>query len=388
MRRMRLADIKVTQRVRQDLGDIETLAKSIFEVGLLHPVVVSKSGELMAGLRTLRAVEMLGWEDVAVTVSSLDNPARGEMIENTVRKDLTLSEKAALAERLEPLIKKEASLRKAHSHKASAKFAGGEARREVAKLVGLSHTTLSKVKEVNNAAEEDPKRWGALKAKMDKSGLVDGAYKRLKAHRQFDEISKCQIPLPVGPFSCLVIDPPWPYESRLEDLTHRCTIPYPSMSMENLMELEVASRAADDAVCWLWTTNQFMEEAHHLMRQWGFEKKTILTWFKPGPGVGDWLRNNTEHCLFGVKGSPVWLNETVTTSLNAPRTKHSKKPEEFFTLVEKLCPGNKVELFSRKTRPGWVAWGDEVPAEESVAENPSPRSEPSVNVCQNVTLGA
>lgn len=148
----------------------------------------------------------------------------------------------------------------------------------------------------------------------------------------------------------------------------RANMPYPPMSMENLRELEVPSLAADDAVCWLWTTNAFMGEAHQLMSRWGFETKTILTWCKPGRlGLGDWLRNNTEHCLLGVKGHPLWLNRKVTTILNAPSTKHSAKPEEFFALVEKLCLGNKVELFSRRKRPGWAAWGDEVAVEESIA---------------------
>jgi len=38
---MKVSDIKVGERCRKDLGDIAGLARSIADVGLLHPVVVS-----------------------------------------------------------------------------------------------------------------------------------------------------------------------------------------------------------------------------------------------------------------------------------------------------------------------------------------------------------
>jgi len=38
---------------------------------------------------------------------------------------------------------------------------------------------------------------------------------------------------------------------------------------------------------------------------------------------------------------------------------HSRKPEEFYELVEATCPGSKLELFAREKRPGWEAWGAE-----------------------------
>jgi len=43
----------------------------------------------------------------------------------------------------------------------------------------------------------------------------------------------------------------------------------------------------------------------------------------------------------------------------APRREHSRKPDEFYMLVEGLCPGSKVELFAREKREGWQAWGGE-----------------------------
>ena len=78
---------------------------------------------------------------------------------------------------------------------------------------------------------------------------------------------------------------------------------------------------------------------------------------------GDLLRGKTEHCLLAIKGKPVITLTTQTSVLFGPMRKHSQKPDEFYDLVESLCPapeGGRVELFQRKPRPGWVGHGDEV----------------------------
>ena len=49
------------------------LARSIGEVGLLHPVVVTSKGHLVAGARRLEACRILGWKKIPVTVLELPN---------------------------------------------------------------------------------------------------------------------------------------------------------------------------------------------------------------------------------------------------------------------------------------------------------------------------
>ena len=85
---MKISEIKISKRHRQDLGDIATLAKSIQETGLLHPVVVTPAGELIAGRRRLEALKSLGWEDTPVNVVDLDEIVEGEFF----RLDITLGE--------------------------------------------------------------------------------------------------------------------------------------------------------------------------------------------------------------------------------------------------------------------------------------------------------
>ena len=169
-------------------------------------------------------------------------------------------------------------------------------------------------------------------------------------------------PLPTGPFRVIVADPPWPYEKRPDDLTHRARLPYPEMTLDAIRALPVADLAADDAILWLWTTNAHLEEAYTVVRAWGFTPKTMLTWGKNRMGTGDWLRGQAEHCLMAVRGKPTVLLTNQTTLLTAPVGAHSAKPDEFYALVEALCPGSKVDLFARQARPGWAVWGAEAVA--------------------------
>jgi ParB family chromosome partitioning protein len=65
---MRIDAIEVGERVRQDLGDIEGLAESIGDIGLLHPITITDEGKLLAGQRRLEAARRLGWDTVPVRV--------------------------------------------------------------------------------------------------------------------------------------------------------------------------------------------------------------------------------------------------------------------------------------------------------------------------------
>jgi ParB family chromosome partitioning protein len=63
-----IAEIIVGDRHRKDLGDIEGLAASIEDIGLLHPIIVDQDGQLLAGGRRLVACKLLGWSEIPVTV--------------------------------------------------------------------------------------------------------------------------------------------------------------------------------------------------------------------------------------------------------------------------------------------------------------------------------
>jgi N6-adenosine-specific RNA methylase IME4 len=167
------------------------------------------------------------------------------------------------------------------------------------------------------------------------------------------------IPLPEGAFNVIVLDPPWRYEARSQDCTHRARSPYPDLSIEEILALPVSEKAGQDCILWLWTTNAFMREAFACLDKWGFEQKTILTWVKDRMGLGDWLRGQSEHCLMAIRGKPIVMLTNQSTVLCGEARQHSRKPESFFELVESLCPGTKCDWYGRQARPGWVVIGAE-----------------------------
>lgn len=204
--------------------------------------------------------------------------------------------------------------------------------------------------------------------KMDPQAFARVARGEVPLNRALAETKKAAVveqikskpkPLPGGRHDVIVIDPPWRYDTRGEDRDVRGTVGYPDMSVEEICAMPIASLAEKDCVLWLWTTNAFMREALRCLAAWGFTEKTILTWDKERIGVGHWLRNVTEHCILAVRGKPVVELKNQSTMLRAPRREHSRKPDEFYTLVESLCPGSKLDIFARSERRGWTAWGAE-----------------------------
>jgi hypothetical protein len=192
-RSMRVADIVPGRRHRTDLGDIEGLAASISKVGLMHPIVVCADGRLIAGMRRLEAVKRLAWENIPVTILDLADVVIGEHDENFVRKNFTLSEAVDIKRALEPL---EAAAAKKRQGARTDKHPGklpegskGQRRDKVAKFTGFGARTLEKAEAVVAAAEAEPAKFGNLKLDMERTGSVDGPFKRLKKIRQAEAIA-------------------------------------------------------------------------------------------------------------------------------------------------------------------------------------------------------
>lgn len=89
--------IRLENRIREDLGDLETLKSSLREYGLFNPLLVDPQHRLIAGERRLRAARALGWDKIEVRViENLDEVALldVEIHENLLRKDFTEAEVA------------------------------------------------------------------------------------------------------------------------------------------------------------------------------------------------------------------------------------------------------------------------------------------------------
>ncbi len=94
--------IRIGERHRKDMGDLEVLATSIATVGLLHPPVITEDGLLICGERRVLAMrDILRWTSIPVTVLEVSNMVDGEYAENEIRKDFTASERVEIGKALE-----------------------------------------------------------------------------------------------------------------------------------------------------------------------------------------------------------------------------------------------------------------------------------------------
>lgn len=378
---------------RRELRGLDLIIASINDVGLINPITVTEDRRLVAGYHRLEACRRLGWPTITVTVIALPqlDTELAEIDENLVRNDLTVLERSEHLLRRKELYEARHPETRAYSPERQRRRRRQEPdeiispgfSEDTAARIGFSQRTIQH--EVQIAARLDGDVRDMLRPtpvadrKVDLLALAKMEPKRQLAvarrlaegdTRTAREVGRAldrdtqlaairEYRPPAGRFSLIVADPPWRYECRVDDGTHRGTIPYPSMSVEEICSLELP--ADDDCILWLWTTNAFLPDAFRVLTAWGFAHKTMLTWVKNRMGVGNWLRGQTEHCLLATKGHPLVHLTNQSTVLHAAVREHSRKPEEFYELVESLCPAQpRLELFARGERPGWTCAGAEV----------------------------
>jgi N6-adenosine-specific RNA methylase IME4 len=350
-----ISKIVVGERHRRQLGNIDALAANIGELGLLHPDVVRRDGLLVAGERRLEACKRLGWRSIPATVVDLKEIVKGEFAENAMRKDFLPSEVEAIRRALEPYEKAAAQRRMRMGRAPSGKFPEGltgQTRDKVGAFAGMSGRTVEKVTAIVKAAEQNPRKFGTLVEEMDRTGRVDGVYRKLRQAQ--DESHRLAIQPVEGKFRTIVLDPPYSYR---QSLAGRARPDYAVMSQKQLLALPVADWAESEAHIYVWAPNNCLPEALELMVAWGFSFTTVLTWIKPRFGLGSYFRASTEQCLFGVRGRLMTRARNIPTHFEARAGRHSDKPDEFFRLVERASYPGYLEVFARKRRKNWSAWG-------------------------------
>jgi N6-adenosine-specific RNA methylase IME4 len=332
---------------------------------------------LVCGERRLRAAKLNGQTHILATVRHFTDSemVRAEFSENILHKPFTLSEAVAIKRALEPLEKEAAKERQGQrtdKHPGKLPTSSlGRAADKVAKATGLGRRTLEKAEAIVDAAEVEPEKYGKLLADMDRTGRVNGVYRRLRVAQQAEIIRAESPPLPgKGPYRCAVIDFPWADDTgRYDDPSHRLITPYPPMTLEEICAFPLASILMPDAIVWMWFTNYHVHRGIHrtVLDALGLQSKAMLTWGKPHFGGGDSLRGQTEQCIFAVQGNPIFTLTNQSTLLLAPPREmggHSLKPKEFYDLVESLCPAPRyADLFSRyQHNEKWDCHGDQAPS--------------------------
>jgi ParB family chromosome partitioning protein len=106
MAEINVNEIIVKDRIRQNNGWLDSLERSIEQVGVLQPIGITPDKQLIFGGRRLQACKNLGLKTIPVRIFDIaaDDPItalRMEREENEHRMDLTVSEKVEIAKRIE-----------------------------------------------------------------------------------------------------------------------------------------------------------------------------------------------------------------------------------------------------------------------------------------------
>lgn len=245
---------------------------------------------------------------------------------------------------------------------------------QAAQATGVSARSVERARRVQQAKPEVLERVRAGELTLKQAEKVVVKETRLKEVLAYQP--------PKGRYAVIVADPPWRYDDTLDgsDLA-RGGLEYPTMSVDEICAMKVGENlGTPNCVLWLWTTNAFLLDgaAARVVREWGFTAKALLTWRKDRIGAGRYLRNQTEHVILAIKGSPVLNGESTPNVFDAPRRGHSEKPEKAFEIFERVSPagaGARLELFAREPRQGWITSGSELTA-DGAAKKPAGRTGP------------
>jgi len=391
-----IARIQVGQRKRKlDEGKVRSLAESFESIGQLQPITVEQceygNYRMIAGLHRLEAAKLLGWESIEAQEFEGDAVAAelAEIDENLMRNDLTVLEQGEhLARRQELVGFSRGGDRKSDEFQ-TATVAVRKPTNELARAIGLSersaHNRISVarniVPEVKDAIRDteiansttqllelarlSPEKQIEVSNFLDGEMTIQDALKEVKKvarekeiQERIAEIESNAFTPPSRKYDVIVIDPPWQYGTDYDPDGRRSASPYPEMSLEDIKAIQLPN--AEDCVLWLWTTHKFMRHSFEVLDSWRFRDVAILTWVKSRMGLGSWLRSQSEFCIMAVKGHPKINLTNQTTVIYGEMREHSRKPDEFYKLVDSLCVGYKIDWFSREKREGWDQYGAEI----------------------------
>lgn len=202
-------------------------------------------------------------------------------------------------------------------------------------------------------------------------------------------------------FRCIVADPPWNFSDHLtmSETKRGSASNYDTLTVEDLKNLPVKDICEEDSILILWVPSSLLADGLDVMSAWGFRQTQTHVWIKTKNvplrelakqvikaatndflsniiegfcldnilafGLGRLFRQTHELALVGVRGKIYKYveNKSQRSVHFGPVTKHSSKPESLQDKIDKIFSGNnKLEMFARRDRPGWICIGNESPS--------------------------
>jgi N6-adenosine-specific RNA methylase IME4 len=240
---------------------------------------------------------------------------------------------------------------------------------QIAKASKVSHDTVTKVKYIEQKADEKQKEDLSLQ-KFSINKIYTELKKAENRKRIAETFKEPPLPRKHKKYNIIYADPPWSFKhysdkgkGRAPDNYYKC------QNLEDIKKLPISNISADDCVLFMWVTYPFLEKSFEVLKAWGFTYKTVgFTWVKKNKksdgwfwGMGYWTRSNAEICIIATKGSITRQSSSVHQIIESPIEEHSKKPDiTRDKIIELVGDLPRIELFARQASKGWDVWGNEV----------------------------
>ena len=350
------------------------LEANILEEGIREPII-TWNGFIIDGHNRFSIAQRfdLEYKTTSKHFTSEESVKEWMILNQFGRRNLSNYQRSVLALELEEVFSKKAKENQGLRTDISAKLPKSKAidtRKELSKVAQVGERTLGMVKTIQEKAPEE------VKAKLATGEVsINAAYKEIKKEEKKEErdkkiqevkqkIENENLTTLDKKYHVIAIDPPWAYNEKggfssddYDAQNNRGAVDYPTMTVEQIKKIEIP--AANDSVLFLWTTHAFLRDSFDIMKEWGFEYKATIVWDKVKMGMGRNVRMQVEFCLLGIKGKPIIQGSSERDIITEPRRQHSRKPEAFYEMVERMCIGNKLDYFSRQTRKNWEHYGAE-----------------------------
>jgi len=228
------------------------------------------------------------------------------------------------------------------------------------------HKEVASIKQIEEIADKlelskkpDKEKMQELLKQAEKDNLSVRELKGLVEEYKRNQQEKIRLANEPEKYSVIYADPPWQFDNS--GLGGSAEKHYKTMSLDEICDLPVNSRTTENAVLFLWVPNSFLKEGLEVCEAWGFEYKTNMAWIKDKSTYGKlgfYCYGQHELLFIAAKGSflPKKLFPSIISSI---KSKHSKKPEELYEIIEEMYSGPYLELFAREKRIEWDGWGNE-----------------------------
>ena len=229
--------------------------------------------------------------------------------------------------------------------------------------MGITYNQSSKWQKIANIPEEKFENYLEVEKELSTSGAIRVA-RQIERQEKIEEIKKSNPQQVEGIYQVIYADPPWKYNDQQNtEKLGGAEKHYPTMSIEDLCELNIGEIADKNSILFLWTTSPLLEDTFLVINAWGFNYKSSFVWDKVKHNMGHYNSVRHEFLLICTRGSYTPQNIKLFDSVQSieKTNKHSEKPEEFREIINTLYPySNKIELFGRKKVDGWDVWGNQV----------------------------